>query len=236
MKALFFIYQWLIVLPILFVLTFLCALTTIIGCQFNRDWWSYYPPKWWARMFCILLFVKVKVQGREKINRTTSYVFVANHQGAFDIFSIYGYLDHDFKWMMRKGLERIPLVGTACRAAGHIMVDKSSPEALRKTMDTAKARLQGGKSLVVFPEGRRTSDGKIQPFKNGAYRLAIDFNLPVVPITIDGSFAVMPRGSKSVSPGTIVLTIHEPIQPGEDGHDMAELVAKSREAIVSGLE
>ena len=235
MRYLFCAYQWLIVLPILIVATFLCATVTIIGCQINKDWWSYYPPKWWARLWCHLLFVKVEVRGKELIDRKTSYVFVANHQGAFDIFSIYGFLDHDFKWMMRKGLANIPLVGYACRVAGHIMVDKSSPEALKQTMDTAKERLQGGKSLVVFPEGRRTPDGKMHEFKNGAYRLAVDFKLPVVPITIDGSYKVMPRTTVNITPGKIILTLHEPIIPGDEGHDLSKLVKESRDAILSSL-
>ena len=235
MRYLFCVYQWLIVLPILTVATFLCAVSTIVGCLIDKDWWSYYPPKWWSRLWCKLLFVKVEVRGQEKIHRKTSYVFVANHQGAFDIFSIYGYLQHDFKWMMRKGLAKIPLVGYACRSAGHIMVDRSSPEALKQTMQTAKERLQGGKSIVVFPEGRRTDDGRIQPFKNGAYRLAVDFGLLVVPITIDGSYGVMPRSTYNVRPGKIILTIHAPIQPGHNGHDLVELVTASREAIISAL-
>ena len=235
-RSLFLIYQWLIAAPILLVATILCALITMIGCVISPGWFSYYPPKWWSRLWCVLLFVKVEVRGRELIDSKTSYVFVANHQGVFDIFSIYGYLRHDFKWMMRKGLERIPLVGYACKCAGHIMVDHSSTAALSETMSRAKQTLEGGKSLVIFPEGRRTNTGELQPFKNGAYRLAVEFNLPVVPITIDGSYRVMPRSTFNVTPGTIVLTIHEPIEPSDGGHDLPHLVEESRRAIISSLK
>ncbi len=233
MKFLFLVYQWLIAAPILLVLTIVTAILTIVGGVFDSGWWGYYPPKIWARCWCALLFVRVKVENAEYIDKNTSYVFVANHQGAFDIFSIYGFLNHNFKWMMRKGLENIPLVGLACRAAGHIMVDKSTPAKLMKTMQTAEKRLSGGTSLVIFPEGRRTSDGSLQPFKKGAFKLALEFKLPVVPITIDGSYKVMPRTSFSVTPGTIVLRIHKPIAPGSDGHDIGKVVEESYNLIKS---
>jgi len=235
MKYLFRIYQWCIAAPILLVATILTALVTIIGTYFDSEWWGYYPAMWWSRLWCLLLFVHIEVKNRHLINTSTSYVFVANHQGAFDIFSIYGYLGHPFKWMMRKGLANFPLVGTACQRAGHIMVDTHSAEGLKRTMADAEGKLSHGMSLVVFPEGRRTSTGKVGTFKPGAYKLAVEFNLPVVPITIDGSYRVMPRSTFNVTPGKIVLTLHEPIVPSADGHDITRLMSESRATIISQL-
>ncbi len=232
---LFRIYQWVIAAPILLVLTIITALVTMIGTYFNKNWWAYYPPRLWARCWCVLLGVKVVFKGRENIDKKTSYVFVANHQGAFDIFSIYGYLNHDFKWMMRKGLANIPLIGVACQRAGHIMVDTRSAHGLKETIEQAEKQLQNGTSLVVFPEGRRTDTGKMGEFKPGAFKLAVEFNLPVVPITIDGSYRVMPRSTFNVTPGTITLTIHEPILPTEEGHNISELSQQSRRIIESSL-
>lgn len=85
------------------------------------------PSTHLVRLFCILSLVKIEVRGRENIDKNTSYVFVSNHQGAYDIFLIYGYLNHNFKWMMKKSLRNIPFVGSACAAAGHIFVDNSTP-------------------------------------------------------------------------------------------------------------
>lgn len=236
MRILFRIYQWVIVAPILLVLTIITAILTIVGGLFDSNWWGYYPPRIWAKCWCALLFVKVKVKNKHLLNPKTSYVFVANHQGAFDIFSIYGFLNHQFRWMMRKGLENIPLVGLACRCAGHILVDKSSPTKLKKTMETAEKSLLGGTSLVIFPEGRRTSNGKLQPFKKGAFKLALEFNLPVVPLTIDGSFDVMPRSSFNVTPGTITITIHPALLPGKDGHDISKVADHSYKEIEKSLK
>ena len=198
-------------------------------------WAGYYPPKLWAKCWCLLMFVRVEVHGRKNIDKRTSYVFVANHQGAYDIFSIYGYLNHNFRWMMKKSLEKVPFVGIACKSSGHIMVDRSSPQAIKNTMDEAKEKLKGGMSLVVFPEGSRSWDGSMQSFKRGAFKLALDFNLPVVPITIDGSFKVLPRTTYNITPGKIILTIHEPIMPSAEGHDLDKVLKESYEKIQSAL-
>lgn len=235
MKFVFRLYQWIIAAPIILVATIITAVVTIVGSLFNSNWWGFYPAMLWARLWCALLFVRVEVKGREHVDKSTSYVFVANHQGAFDIFAIYGYLGHSFKWMMRKGLSNIPLVGTACRAAGHIMVDTSSPTAIRETMTAAEGKLERGMSLVVFPEGRRTDDGSMGHFKPGAFKLAEEFNLPVVPVSIDGSYKVMPRDTFNVTPGRIIVTLHQPIAPDAEGHDINQLCVDCRNVIAQSL-
>ncbi|MCC8112564.1 MAG: 1-acyl-sn-glycerol-3-phosphate acyltransferase [Bacteroidales bacterium] len=236
MLILYRIYQFTIYWPILLVATILTASLTIIGSAlgWGRSW-GYYIPRLWAKLFCWLTFVKVTVKGRENVEKGKSYVFVANHQGAYDIFAIYGYLNHQFRWMMKKSLEKIPLVGYSCRVSGQIYVDNSSPSAIRETMEDAKKQLAGGMSVVVFPEGSRTFTGAVGRFKRGAYTLAMEFNLPVVPITIDGAFKVMPRTAKLPHWGHITLTIHKPIEPGDEGHDLNRLMEDSRNAILSSL-
>lgn len=230
------IYQILFMLPVLLTATIITALITTIGSiLFGGRWWGYWPAHCWAKLFCILSFVRVTVKGRENISKGTSYVFVANHQGAYDIFAIYGYLGHNFKWMMKKALERIPLVGYSCRRAGHIYVDNRTPAAIRQTMADAERQLAGGMSVVVFPEGSRTLDGKVHAFRRGAYTLAVEFGLPVVPLTIDGAYKVMPRTSLLPRPGHITLTIHRPIEAPSDGHEMKSLIETSRQAILSAL-
>lgn len=230
------IYQIFIMLPVLLTATIIAAILTSIGSiLFGGRWWGYWPAHIWARLFCIMSLVKVTVTGRENISKGTSYVFVANHQGAYDIFSIYGYLNHNFKWMMKKGLESIPLVGYSCRKAGHIYVDNRTPAAIRQTMQDAERQLARGMSVVVFPEGARTLDGKVHAFRRGAYTLAVEFGLPVVPITIDGAYKVMPRTAWLPRPGHIKLTIHQPIEAPADGHDLKSLIDQSREQIISAL-
>ncbi len=230
-------YKWVIAYPILVVVTILVAVTTMIGSVFDRGrWFGYYPPHIWAKLWCWLLFVKVEVRNRQLIDPKTSYVFIANHQGAYDIFTVYGFLGHNFKWMMKKSLEKIPFVGLACLCAGHIMVDRSSTKAVMQTLAVANKRLRNGMSLVVFPEGARTWDGKMRAFKKGAFKLASDFKLPLVPITIDGSFAVLPRTSTvGIKPGKIILTIHEPIPVDIKGTNLDAIMKQSFNSIQSAL-
>ncbi len=236
MRVIYFIYQWFVAGPIFIVLTILTAIVTAAGslCG-DRDFWGYYPAKIWSRITCRLFLMKVIVTGRENINPKTSYVFVANHQGAYDIWAIYGYLNHNFKWLMKKGLEKIFLVGWACKCAGHVFVDDSSVAGIKETIESAEKTLKNGMSVVIFPEGSRSYDGKMIPFKRGAFMLAAEFKLPVVPITIDGSFKAMPRTTYNMHPTTIRLTIHKPIFPGEKGFNTKILMAQCRDAIQSKL-
>lgn len=230
------VYQVLIMLPLLLVLTVLAATLTIVGCFFGLSrWFGYWPAKIWAMLFCWLSFVRVTVKGRENIDNDTSYVFVANHQGAYDIFSIYGFLDHNFRWMMKVGLRKIPFVGRACAAAGHIFVDNSSPAAIRRTMEKAEKTLQGGMSVVVFPEGSRTKTGHMGAFHKGAYQLSMEFGLPVVPVSIDGAYDVLRRGDTFPHWGHIRLTIHKPIPAPADEADRRRVIDASRAAVASAL-
>ncbi len=233
----YYIYFILIAVPLLLIATILAAVLTIIGSVVgDGSRCSYWPAHIWARVFCYLSFVRVTVSGSEIISRGTSYVFVANHQGAYDIFAIYGWLGHNFKWMMKKSLERIPLVGYSCRKAGHIFVDNRTATGIKQTMAAAERQLAKGMSVVVFPEGSRTRDGKVHAFRRGAFMLAVEFSLPVVPVTIDGSYSVMPRTAWLPRPGHIHLTIHEPIVASAvQGHDLAELMTSSRDAVLSSL-
>lgn len=180
----------------------------------------------------------VKVEGRENLEKGQSYVFVANHQGSFDIFLIYGFLCRNFKWMMKRQLRQMPFVGKACEAAHHIFVDKRGPSKIRQTYDQARKTLQGGMSLVVFPEGARSFTGHMGVFKRGAFMLADDIELPVVPLTINGSFDVMPRqrDMRWVTWHPLRLKIHKPIKPiGKGADNIKYLEEESYKAVMSGL-
>jgi 1-acyl-sn-glycerol-3-phosphate acyltransferase len=197
----------------------------------------------WSKIICILSLCPVKVTGREKLADKQSYIFVANHQGAFDIFLIYGYLGIPIKWIMKQSLRKIPFVGKACEMAGFIFVDNSSPVAAAKTIRAAEQRLKNGASIALFPEGSRTKTGQLGKFKKGAYQIAIDLKLPVVPVSINGSFQILPRTSVLIRPHRMELIIHDPITTDDLASDNLRDVAvniraltdRSREAIEAGL-
>lgn len=220
MKTLYRIYQFIIALPLGLLATFITAVVTSVGSMVaSAHFWGYWPGKLWSQFLCHLLLLPIKVEGREHLDKNQSYVFVANHQGPMDIFLIYGFLGRNFKWMMKKSLRKIPFVGYACEKACHIFVDKSGPTKIKETIERARATLQGGTSLVVFPEGSRTFTGHMGLFRKGAFQLADDLQLPVVPITIDGSFDVIRRqdGFNFVHHHPMRLIIHAPIFPTEQG-------------------
>ena len=225
MKYLYYLYQLCVALPLALVVTVLTAITVAIGCAVgNGHFWGYYPAHLWARIILWLLLIPVKVEGRQHLDQKESYVFVANHQGAFDIFLIYGHLNRNFKWMMKYQLRQIPLVGYACEKSHQIFVDKRGPKKIKATYDKARETLKGGTSVTVFPEGSRTFTGHMGAFKKGAFALADELQLPVVPLTINGSFDIMPRmrDMKFVHWHRLSLTIHQPIYPVGQGADNIE--------------
>ena len=233
MNILYKVYQLFIALPIIFVATVLTSLITILGGFINAHVFGYYPGRIWSKVVLRVLLLPIHVEGREHLHPRQSYVFVANHQGPVDIFLIYGYLGRNFKWMMKKALRKMPLVGVACEKARHIFVDKSGPKAIK-----ARATLQNGTSLVVFPEGSRTFTGHMGLFRKGAFQLADDLQLPVVPVTIDGSFDVLTRmaGFNFVHWHPLRLVIHEPIPPvGEGKEDIKHTMEEAYRVIMNSL-
>ncbi|MCD7714119.1 MAG: 1-acyl-sn-glycerol-3-phosphate acyltransferase [Prevotella sp.] len=240
MKILYRIYQIIILLPVGIVATILTATITIIGCALggNRVW-GYYPGKWWSVLVVRLALLPVSIEGREKLQKGQSYVFCSNHQGAFDIFLIYGFLCRNFKWMMKESLRKIPFVGRACAAAGFIFVDRGRPAKMKHVYEVARGTLKDGMSLLVFPEGHRTLTGKVGPYKRGAFTLADELQLPVVPLTINGSFEVLPNSGRLhfLVRHRLRLTIHEPILPVSRGpENLQRMEELSRLATISALD
>lgn len=235
MVFLYRLYQFFIALPVLLLVSGLTAIVTTLGCTMgNGHFWSYYPAMVWSRLMCWGMLLPVHVEGRDKLDSRASYVFVANHQGSYDIFMIYGFIGRNFKWMMKKSLRRIPLIGRACEAAGHIFVDKSGPKAVHQTYEQAREVLRGGTSVVVFPEGARTFTGHMGVFRRGAFQLADELQLPVVPVTICGSFDVLPRmrGFNFLSWHPLTLKVHDPIPPIGQGTQNIEFLRKKSYGII----
>ena len=212
LRMLYLLYFGIIVIPVFLATTILTAVTVIVGCMLGGDkFFSFYPGMLWSRITCYLALCPVKVRGRENLKKRQSYVIVANHQSAFDVFLMYGFLGVPIKWMMKIGLAKIPLVGAACRAAGFIFVDHSTPRAAQRSVDEAKHRLKDGASLAVFPEGSRTHNGKMNRFHKGAFQVAYYQHLPIVPVTINGTFKILPIGALITKPYRMEMVIHPPI-------------------------
>lgn len=168
-------------------------------------------PRAWGRVLCRIADIRVQVEGRENIDPSQTYIFVGNHASQTDIWTFQGYIPHDFRWIAKKELFAIPLFGAAMRAVGFISIDRSRGRQAVKSLNDAAARIAEGTSVLIFPEGTRSPDGHLQPFKTGAIMLAIKAGVPVVPVGINGTHQALPKGSLLARGGDVVLRIGNPL-------------------------
>lgn len=188
----------------------------------------------WAKVTGYLTPMFVKVHGRENIDTKQSYVIVANHQSGYDIFVLYGWLGIDFKWIMKKELRKAPGIGYASHKVGHIFLDRSSPRAAIESINEAKRKLVNGTSVVIFPEGTRSGSNDIGCFKKGAFKIAFELELPILPVTLVDTYKIYNKGL-NLLPGSVEMHIHKPIDTSQymDAHD--KLRELTRETIASVL-
>jgi len=190
----------------------------------------------WARFNSFMTPMRVKVSGRQFVDEKQSYIIVSNHLSQFDIFVLYGWIGIDFKWVMKASLINVPFLGPACDKLEHIFIDRSNTQAALESINGAKKRIVNGTSVLFFPEGTRNSSGKMLPFKKGAFKFALDLNLPILPVTIVGTEKVLPKGTINLLPGEVEMKIHEPISvEGYDDANIEGLMQKARQVIQSGF-
>lgn len=235
MKVLYILYQYLIGFPLIVLSTLFTAVFTIVCFPWKNGKAPRAVQVFWSRSVIRLLLLPIKVTGRDNVDPKQSYVFVANHQSFLDVFAVYGWLPNNFKWLMKKEIRRVPFVGTACAVAGHIFVDRSNPRAALQSMEKVKKELVDGISTVIFPEGTRTKTGEIGRFKQGAFKIAMDMELPVVPITLNGFYKAMPSGQPFANPFShLSLHIDKPIDISHFT-DINEAMVHVREKVEQGI-
>ncbi len=233
MKVLYILYQYLVAIPLFLVFTMLAAIITILTIPWKNSEVVHRIQQWWACSFCWLLFIKVEVTGLENIQKGQSYVFVSNHQSMTDVFAIYGWLPVIFKWIMKQELRKVPFVGIGCKAAGHIFIDRSSRAAAKNSLLQAKEILHDGISIVIFPEGTRTKTGQVGRFKRGAFAIAGDLQLPIVPISLSGCYDIWPIGRAYATHGKIHMHISAPMTTEEYNDGFMEQV---RQVVIDGMD
>jgi 1-acyl-sn-glycerol-3-phosphate acyltransferase len=165
----------------------------------------------WARILLVMCGTTVEVIGGKNILQGKPQVLMANHQSDFDILITLAFLPGQFRWIAKKELFAIPVFGQAMRSAGYIEIDRQNHEKALQSLDLAALRIRQGKSVMTFPEGTRSRDGEIKAFKPGTFCLAIQSGAPIVPITIIGSGALMPKRSLKIKSGKIKMVIDKPI-------------------------
>jgi 1-acyl-sn-glycerol-3-phosphate acyltransferase len=190
----------------------------------------------WARILACLTPMRLRVEGRDNVDPCQSYVLASNHQSQYDILVLYGWLGIDFRWVMKQELRSVPAIGMACARLDHIFIDRSDHTAALATLEDAKKKIVDGTSVMFFPEGTRSRDGRLRRFKKGAFRMAVDLGLPILPLTVTGTRDVLPADTSDLMPGTARLIIHPPVSvDSRTVDDCQELCDEVRGIIASAL-
>ena len=227
----------------MFVWTCIVIVTVILGAMafitfpFDRRGHVIHRyARWWGWLILKANGVRVKVQGTEYLDDRRPCIYVCNHQGSFDIFSLLAYLRVPFRWLAKAELFKIPILGWAMRTAGYISLDRSAKKKAYQSMELAARKIKEGTSVVIFPEGSRSLDGALQPFMNGGFTLAIKAGVPVCPVAIAGSWQIMPRTTLRIKKGNIGIIISEPIETkGLTMQDRRPLMQQAEDRIRKAL-
>jgi 1-acyl-sn-glycerol-3-phosphate acyltransferase len=166
----------------------------------------------WARSILTVSQVPVRVNGLSNIEPGKSYIYMANHQSNFDIPVLLGYLPVQFRWLAKAELFKIPVFGRAMLGAGYVKIDRFNQESAFKSIEEAAQRMKNGVSVMIFPEGTRSRDGSIRPFKKGGFVMAVDSGVPIVPVILKGTRSIMAKSSLRINRGAVDLQIAKPIE------------------------
>ncbi|MFQ5354218.1 MAG: lysophospholipid acyltransferase family protein [Thermodesulfobacteriota bacterium] len=183
----------------------------------------------WCRIILALAGIRVEVRGRENISGEGPKIFLSNHQGAFDIPVLQGYIPRQFRWVAKKSLFSIPVVGWTMTLAGYVGIERENSKKALKSLLLAAEKIRNGTSVLIFPEGTRSTTGTLLPFKKGAFLLARKSGADIVPLAVEGTKDIMKKGSLMMAPAKATLSIGEPFSP--KGMSDEELMEKTLEAI-----
>jgi len=181
-----------------------------------------------------VLGVKVEARGLSRLDGEAPYMFMSNHSSHLDAPVLAHAIPHPMFWVFKKELAKIPFFGWTILALGQIMIDRRNARQAREAMASSIEGLKGNQSIVIYPEGTRTPDGRLQPLKKGGFHLAIQTGLAIVPVRISGSRDLLPKGELTVRRGTVAVEVFEPIPTaGKTEEDIPELMEKVRAALLS---
>lgn len=200
----------------------------------RRGYIGHWCARTWSWLILATTGVEVDVHGLERLQPGRTYVFVSNHQSIYDIPVIFWWIPFQLRIIAKESLGRFPVLGPHLKRTGHMLVDRSRPDR-QGIFGWANALTAKGLSLIVFPEGTRSADGRVGVFKGGSFYLAMQAGLPIVPLSIVGSRHVMRKGQLTTRPGRVTLIVHDPIattaDPDPPTHDVRALAGRVREIV-----
>lgn len=193
--------------------------------------------KIWAYTMLAVSFVRTEIKNRSRIDPKTSYILISNHQSLYDILALVTTLGIQYRWFIKKEVLKIPLFGYGLYASRNIFIDRSNTARAIESINKGIERLPKGVSLMVFAEGTRSPDGRIHEFKKGGFVTAVRRKIPILPVTVNGSRRILPKGSLAFKPGKIQVVIGNPIDTGGyTTESVDELIDRTRQAIIANFD
>lgn len=216
---------------------FFAPQAVLLGTLFRRQDWIYWWANWGARNWLRLTGVKVEVSGREHLDPNQPYVFVSNHRSYLDASPLFAFTGRRMGAIAKKELLKAPILGYAMGFVNVIAIDRSNRERAVETIKIATDRLRSGISFMVCPEGTRAQPGEMLPFKKGAFHMAVQAGVPIVPIALKNSDVLMGKGTGEAWPGTIVMVMMPPVETSwvKTDEDLDALVKQVQETIMREL-
>ena len=223
------------ILLILIVTTLIALYAIAVGLLSRSGRHYHHIGRFWSRLLLKISGIRVNVQGSDRIQKGEHYIYVTNHASAFDIPIVVGCIPDDVRIVYKKELERIPVFGWSLAVGHYIRIDRSKARGAVRSLEEAAEKMRHGASVLLFAEGTRTLTGKLQEFKRGAFSLALKAAVPIIPVTINGSFKILPKNKFRINPGTVELIVHPPIPVTVQGgkYNELQLMEQVRTAIAS---
>ena len=219
-------------IPLITMYTVVLGTVSLVSTLIDRTGdFAHRCARAWARLILATSGVRVRVSGLEHLEAGRSYVLAANHQSIYDIPIVFSAIPAQLRIVAKESLGRIPFMGWHLHRAGHLLVDRRNPGP--DIVEKMRRLVSESSSLIVFPEGTRSIDGRVGRFKKGSFLVAIDAGLPVVPVSIGGSSWVMKKGGIVVQPGEVELTVHPPIATAGIARENVVTFAESVRQVVA---
>src|SRR5215469_1841255 len=214
------------------------ATISLVVSPFDRTGaMQHWCARWWCRLIAWTIGAHIRVRGSENLEPARAYVYMANHCSLVDIPALFAYLPYQFRIMAKKELFYVPFMGWHLWTAGNFPVDRSDPRKTARSLRGVVEGIKAGKSLAVFPEGTRSPDGHLQEFKAGAFKIALRAGVPIVPVAIRGTHALLPKHSLAPRPGRVEVIIGPPIETaGYPETRLRDLIQRTHNAITAQLE
>ena len=220
---------------LIYFYTAVCGTVSLLGSISDTEGrWQHACARTWSWLILKTSGIRVRVEGLEHVNPHATAIYCANHQSAMDIPVLFVHLPVQFRFVAKRSLFNLPFLGWHLQRSGHIPVDRDRPRQAMKNMEMVAEEIRAGKPVLLFPEGHRSRDGRMLPFRTGSFRLAILAGVPIVPITLNGTANVLKPDTYHVRAGQTEMIVHPPISTqGISPDDVDKLTQTVRDAIAS---